>query len=69
MIVGNELRVAAGAVLDFESASAQSITIRAIDSGNLSVERTFNVLIANVNEAPAVSLTNAVTETYESGAR
>jgi Ca2+-binding RTX toxin-like protein len=65
-IVGNELRVIAGATLDHESAAEQSITIRATDSDNQSVERTFVLSIADQNDAPtAVSLTNVVAQTPE----
>ncbi len=47
-----ELRLAAGAVLDRESASSHTIVVRATDRGGLSVTRSFTVNVADVNEAP-----------------
>ena len=47
-----ELRLAAGAVLDRESASSHTIVVRATDRGGLSVIRSFTVNVADVNEAP-----------------
>ncbi len=46
-IVGNQLRVAAGANIDFESDSSIQITIRATDNGGLSVDRSFAIQVEN----------------------
>jgi hypothetical protein len=51
-VVGNALRVKAGASLDFESAASHTLTLRATDAGGLSVDRAVTVAVGNVNEAP-----------------
>jgi hypothetical protein len=54
-LVNNRLEVAANAMLDFETQSTYSIRVRTIDSGSPSkfFEKTFGILLANVNEMPA----------------
>ena len=51
-LVGAELQVANGALLDFESASSHTITVRVTDGGGLSFDKTFAVAVINVAEAP-----------------
>nr|WP_281409328.1 cadherin domain-containing protein [Microvirga terricola] len=51
-IVGNTLQVKDGASLDFEAKSSHSVTIRIFDRGGLSFDKTFTILVHNVNEAP-----------------
>ncbi len=46
--------ITTAAVLDYESASSHGISIRATDSGGLSVDRTVFVSVADVNDAPDV---------------
>lgn len=46
-IVGDQLRVASGADIDFESDNAIRVAIRATDSGGLSVDRSFTIQVAN----------------------
>ncbi|BBF92582.1 cadherin domain-containing protein [Blastochloris tepida] len=41
-----------GAKLDFEADAADSITVRVTDQTGLSVEQTFDIKVADVNEAP-----------------
>jgi len=45
--------VAKGAALDHEADAIKTITIRATDEGGLSYEKSFNIKIEDVNEAPA----------------
>jgi len=55
-LVGNEIRVAPGAVLDFESSSTHSITVQVIDAGGLSRTQTTTIGVLNVDEAPTAIL-------------
>jgi Ca2+-binding RTX toxin-like protein len=66
-IVGNELQVRAGATLNYEAATSHQVTIRVTDQGNLSYDKTFTIVVNNVNEAPA-SLTLAGSSANESAA-
>lgn len=47
------VRVADGAVFDFEAIAGHDIRVRAADGRGLSVEKEFTVTVADVNEAPA----------------
>jgi len=51
-IDGNELQVAEGATLDYETAVTHEVTVLATDSQGSSVEQTFSITVTNVNEAP-----------------
>jgi uncharacterized protein (DUF2141 family) len=58
-IVGNQVRVAPNAVLDYESKSNKlPIRVLVTDATGLGVEREFVVTLTNVNEAPLVSAPN-----------
>ena len=62
-IVGNELRIVAGATLDFENDSALDVTVEVNDStfgatADDSVAYTLNLI--DVNESPTVALVNVV---------
>jgi len=46
------LTVANGTLLNYESATSHSITVRVTDSGGLTRDETFTVAVTNVNEAP-----------------
>ncbi|WP_162559093.1 cadherin domain-containing protein [Sphingorhabdus sp. EL138] len=69
-IVGNQLRVKAGVVFDYEAATSYNLTLRVRDnngnSGTLSDDQAFTVNITNVNESP-YSLVD-VNASYGSGA-
>ncbi len=57
-IVGGQILVDNGSLLDFESASSVDITVRTTDSGSLSFDQTLTISVNDVNEAPtAVALT------------
>jgi hypothetical protein len=71
-VVGNELRVKAGATLDHESASQHTLTIRVTDSANHTFDQVITVNVVNVNEAPSntgtISGANLITNgSFESG--
>ncbi|WP_306144977.1 cadherin domain-containing protein [Roseibium sp. MMSF_3412] len=51
-IVGDEIRVKEGAVLDFETAASHEITVTVTDAGGLSHSEAFSIAVQNVNEAP-----------------
>ena len=54
-IVGNTLRVKAGAVLDFETTPQLRIEVKSTDAGGLSVTQRFAISLSDVNEAPTLS--------------
>ena len=47
-----ELRVASGAVIDFETEKTIPVTVTATDAGGLTSSKTFTIAVSNVNEAP-----------------
>jgi Ca2+-binding RTX toxin-like protein len=67
-LVGNEVRVALGAMLDYETATSHTITVRATDSAGASFDKAFSVTLTNVNDNSVVgptdgdAATNTVTE-------
>ena len=50
VLVGDQLQVAAGADLDFETATSHNVRIQATDQGGLSVDRVFAVNVEDVFE-------------------
>ena len=44
-----EITVANGALLDYESATSQEVTVRVTDQGGLSFDKAFTISIANVS--------------------
>ena len=51
-IIGDEVRVKAGANIDFETAKTHDITIEATDSGGNTYAETLNINVNNINEGP-----------------
>src|SRR6185295_16000306 len=51
-VVGNEVRVKAGASLDFEAATSHDITVTVTDAGGLSRSEVISIAVTNQNEAP-----------------
>jgi RHS repeat-associated protein len=51
-LVGNQLKVANGSLLDFETNTQHQITILSTDTGGLSFSRQFTIGVTNVNEIP-----------------
>ena len=51
-VVGDEIRVKAGASLDHESAAAHQLQVTVTDAGGLSHTETLSIGVTNVNEAP-----------------
>ncbi len=68
-IVGNELRLVAGTVLNFEAKTTYDVTVEVNDAdvgGAIDALQVFTLTITNVNEAPtAVTLTNTTTSLAE----
>jgi Ca2+-binding RTX toxin-like protein len=58
-----------GAALDYESAASHQVTVRTADQGGLSVDTTFTINVANINEAPtgATLSGNTVAENSPNG--
>ncbi len=46
-----EITVADGTLLDYESATSHSVTVRVTDAGGLTYDETFTINLTNVNEA------------------
>ncbi len=53
------ITVADGSLLNFESSSSHVVTVRATDSGSLSVQRDVTIQLANVNEGPIATADTA----------
>ncbi|MCH3873826.1 hypothetical protein LZC35_08925, partial [Campylobacter jejuni] len=53
--------VANGTLLDYETATSQSITVRVTDQGGLTFDKTFTIAVTNVNEAPTNATLSAAT--------
>jgi hypothetical protein len=51
-IVGNEIRVAPGAALDFETVSSHAVVVEATDAGGLSFTKPVTIAVTDVGEAP-----------------
>ena len=51
-VVGDEIRVKAGASLDYESATSHQLSVTVTDAGGLSHTETLNIGVTNANEAP-----------------
>lgn len=54
-LAGNQLQVADGTLLDFESNSSHSITVRSTDASGLFFDKTFVLNVGNVNETPTTT--------------
>ncbi|MEH2058174.1 MAG: putative Ig domain-containing protein [Nostoc sp.] len=64
-IVGNQLQVADGTLLNFESSTQHSVTITSTDANGLSLTKVFAIAVTNVNETP--SFTSTPVSTSNSG--
>ncbi|WP_188885262.1 cadherin domain-containing protein, partial [Amphritea balenae] len=51
-IVGNEIRVKAGADIDFESAESHNVTVQVEDSAGNTYDEAFDLSVNNLNEGP-----------------
>src|SRR5204863_135351 len=47
-----QITVANGSLLDYETATSQTITVRVTDQGGLTFDKNFTIGVTNVNEAP-----------------
>ena len=67
-IVGNEIRVAAGASIDYEVAASHDVTVRVTDSGGATYDETFTLNVVDGNDAPTdLVFTGAVQDFIENG--
>ncbi|MBB4042129.1 hypothetical protein GGR34_003814 [Microvirga flocculans] len=60
-VVGNQLRLKAGASFNYESASSHQLTVRVADQNGLVHDKTFTIAVTNVNEAPTALNLSATT--------
>ena len=68
-IVGNEIRVKAGANLDFETAESHDLHVKTTDAGGESYIEVVTVDLADVNEAPTdIAISNDTISEGEAGA-
>ncbi|WP_414618872.1 DUF1194 domain-containing protein [Calothrix sp. CCY 0018] len=51
---GSQLQVADGTLLDFESNTTHNVTVRAIDSNGNNFDKSFAIVINDINETPVV---------------
>ncbi len=49
-IVGDEIRVKAGATIDYETANTHAVTVESTDSGGLTTSKSFNITVADEND-------------------
>jgi VCBS repeat-containing protein len=61
-INGNQLEVADGSLLDFETNTSHSITINTQDAGGLNYQETFTIAIDDINETPVANNDTATTD-------
>ncbi|MEO1197806.1 MAG: carbohydrate-binding domain-containing protein [Pseudomonadota bacterium] len=67
-VIGDQLKLKAGEVLDHETAATVSVTVVATDGAGLSTEQTFEISVADTNEAPiGIALDNATIGENQSG--
>ncbi len=64
-----QITVADGSLLNYESATSHSVTVRVTDSGGLTYDETFTINLTNVNETPTdlAPSTNSVVEHATNG--
>ncbi|MCU0548662.1 MAG: choice-of-anchor C family protein [Leptolyngbya sp. Prado105] len=58
-LIGNELRVAPGAILDYETATSYTVKVRTTDNGkpNLFFDKVLTVRLSDINERPVFTST------------
>ncbi|MEM9923203.1 MAG: Calx-beta domain-containing protein [Cyanobacteria bacterium P01_D01_bin.50] len=66
-IVGKELQVANGDLLDFETNNSHTVTIRATDSNGNNFDQTFIIEIKDVNEGPSFGAVFTIEENSPEG--
>ncbi len=67
-IVGTQLRVKAGAALDYETATSHTLTLRVTDSGGLTRDEVVTIGVTNTNDAPTVTNLSGDSVSYNEGA-
>ena len=56
-ISGDQIVVAAGAVIDFETATSHDITVEVTDSGGLTYSEVVTIAVNDINDMPSLALT------------
>jgi VCBS repeat-containing protein len=56
-----QLTVANGSLLNYESATSHTVTVRVTDSGGLTHDQTFTINLTNVNEGPTLAINTGST--------
>ena len=69
VLVGNQIQIAAGAVLDFEASATHTVAVEVTDSGGLTLTETFTITVGDANEEPdgLVTTGNEVEENAGAG--
>lgn len=69
-VVGNQLQVRQGAIIDFETKTSHQVTLRVTDQGGLSYDRTFTIQVVDVrNEKGGPRTKGAVLVSSEAGGK
>src|SRR5688572_32500178 len=63
-VVDGQLKLTDGVSLDFETEPSVNVTVTATDSAGHSIQQTFVINTANVNEAPSVVSTDGTVVNY-----
>ena len=63
-VVDGQLKLKADASLDYEAEQSVNVTVTATDKGGNSIQQTFAINVANVNEAPSVTSTDGSIENH-----
>ena len=64
-VVGSQLQLRAGQSLDFESEPTVSVDVTSTDAGGLGTTETFVITVTDANEAPRITIANAITSIPE----
>ncbi|MBK8278313.1 MAG: DUF4347 domain-containing protein [Nitrospira sp.] len=67
-IVGTQLRVKAGATLDYETATSHTLTLRVTDSGGLTRDEVMTIGVTDANDAPTITNLSGDSLSYSEGA-
>jgi hypothetical protein len=63
-----QITVADGSLLNYESATSHTVTVRVTDAGGLTYDETFTINLTNINEGPTFSNLNGAPTYVEGGA-
>ena len=63
-VVDGQLKLKDGVSLDYEAGHSVDVIVTATDSGGMAVQQSFAIAVANLNEAPGVSVTDGTVENH-----